>query len=140
MASRQTVFGTVRWFNPQKGYGFIQREDGGEDLFFHESDLATKLTPSEGDRVRFHIERGNRGPRAADVRRARGRGGSGAKPAKPRSGRRPRTEDSGRERSSVPSSASSAGDSAPPATSFTYTIYSRGYDRTSQESESETED
>lgn len=68
MSERLT--GTVKWFNGQKGYGFISRE-GGEDVFVHysaiEGDGFRNL--DEGDRVEFVIEQGQKGPSAAEVRR-----------------------------------------------------------------------
>jgi CspA family cold shock protein len=54
--------GTVKWFNPTKGYGFIEREDGGQDVFVHVSavEQAGMETLKEGQRVSFEIvtERG----------------------------------------------------------------------------------
>jgi CspA family cold shock protein len=60
--------GTVKWFDEKKGYGFIQKEDGG-DVFVHHS--AIKMpgfkTLAEGDKVDFEIERGKKGPYANNV-------------------------------------------------------------------------
>lgn len=62
------MFGRVKWFNPEKGYGFIEREDGG-DVFVHFSAIVMEgfKTLNEGDRVEFDIVEGPRGPQAANV-------------------------------------------------------------------------
>jgi CspA family cold shock protein len=62
--------GTVKWFNTEKGYGFIARDSGEEDLFAHISALEQSgLTGlSEGDRVTFDVAEGRKGPEAARVR------------------------------------------------------------------------
>lgn len=61
--------GTVKWFDEKKGYGFITREDGGNDCFVHYSAIRGSgfRTLSEGDRVEFEIEEGDRGPAASNV-------------------------------------------------------------------------
>ncbi|MBO2942566.1 cold shock domain-containing protein [Paenibacillus sp. F411] len=60
--------GTVKWFNAEKGYGFIQYE-GGEDVFVHFSAIQGDgfKTLDEGQEVEFDITEGNRGPQAANV-------------------------------------------------------------------------
>jgi CspA family cold shock protein len=52
--------GTVKWFNPQKGFGFIQREGGGADVFVHISavELAGLATLNDGQKVSFDLEAG----------------------------------------------------------------------------------
>ncbi|MED4602499.1 cold shock domain-containing protein [Paenibacillus filicis] len=60
--------GTVKWFNAEKGYGFIQVE-GGDDVFVHFSAIQGDgfKTLEEGQSVEFEIVSGNRGPQAANV-------------------------------------------------------------------------
>ncbi|MDO3678409.1 cold-shock protein [Paenibacillus ehimensis] len=60
--------GTVKWFNAEKGYGFIQVE-GGDDVFVHFSAIQGEgfKTLEEGQAVEFEIVQGNRGPQAANV-------------------------------------------------------------------------
>jgi CspA family cold shock protein len=60
--------GTVKWFNPGKGFGFIEQEDG-PDVFVHHSAINADGFKSlnEGDRVPFDIEQGQKGPAAANV-------------------------------------------------------------------------
>jgi CspA family cold shock protein len=60
--------GKVKWFNAEKGYGFIEREDGG-DVFVHFSAIQTDgfKTLDEGQAVEFDIVEGARGPQAANV-------------------------------------------------------------------------
>ena len=60
--------GTVKWFNEKKGFGFIEQEDG-PDVFVHYSGINTSgfRTLSEGDRVTFDIEQGQKGPSAVNV-------------------------------------------------------------------------
>lgn len=63
------MVGTVKWFNPDKGYGFIERE-GGDDVFVHFSAIRTEGYKSleEGQKVEFDIEKGQRGPQAINVK------------------------------------------------------------------------
>lgn len=60
--------GKVKWFNAEKGYGFIEREDGG-DVFVHFSAIQGEgfKTLEEGQSVEFDIVEGARGPQAANV-------------------------------------------------------------------------
>ena len=63
--------GTVKWFNAEKGYGFIEREDGG-DVFVHFSAIQAEgyKTLEEGQEVEFEVVQGAKGPQAANVTRA----------------------------------------------------------------------
>ena len=59
--------GTVKWFNDDKGYGFISVEGGGKDAFVHVNSLAPGTRIAEGDTVTFDLEVGATGPQAANV-------------------------------------------------------------------------
>jgi len=64
--------GTVKFFNETKGFGFIEPESGGKDLFVHASGLAKDdddraIEIKEGDKVKFNIGEGRKGPMAVDV-------------------------------------------------------------------------
>jgi cold shock protein len=62
--------GTVKWFNAEKGFGFIQQDGGGSDVFVHYSAIETGGYRSldEGQRVEFDITDGPKGPQAEKVR------------------------------------------------------------------------
>ncbi|GGR39562.1 cold-shock protein [Streptomyces roseolus] len=62
--------GTVKWFNAEKGYGFIATDGGGADVFVHYSAIQTDGYKSldENQRVEFEVTQGNKGPQAEAVR------------------------------------------------------------------------
>lgn len=67
----QLLNGTVKWFNEEKGYGFIQQENGDKDLFVHFRQV-NKVGPgrvslAEGQRVTFEVGQGQKGPQAENV-------------------------------------------------------------------------
>jgi cold shock protein len=64
--------GTVKWFNDEKGYGFISPDEGGEDLFVHHTGIAGSGFKSleEGQKVTYEAAQGRRGMQAENVSRA----------------------------------------------------------------------
>lgn len=68
MMSEERVTGTVKWFNAQKGFGFIERQ-GGPDVFVHQSAIEGEGYRElvEGEKVEFIITQGEKGPQASRV-------------------------------------------------------------------------
>ena len=64
-----TVNGTVKWFNESKGFGFIEQDNGGKDVFAHYSPIASSgfKTLSEGQRVSFVVTQGQKGDQASNI-------------------------------------------------------------------------
>ncbi|GAA3227886.1 cold-shock protein [Dactylosporangium cerinum] len=62
--------GTVKWFNSEKGFGFIQQDDGGADVFVHYSAIASSgyRELAEGQKVEYDVTQGQKGPQADNVR------------------------------------------------------------------------
>ncbi|EGQ9299310.1 cold-shock protein [Vibrio parahaemolyticus] len=67
MSNKST--GSVKWFNESKGFGFITPDNGGSDLFVHFKSIVSEgfKTLSEGQKVSFIVEQGNKGPQADNV-------------------------------------------------------------------------
>jgi cold shock protein len=63
--------GTVKWFNAEKGFGFLAQDGGGADVFVHHSAIQATgyRSLNENDKVEFEVVQGPKGPNAADVRK-----------------------------------------------------------------------
>jgi cold shock protein len=61
--------GTVKWFNAEKGFGFIEQDEGGPDVFAHYTAIATQgyRELKEGQAVSFEVNQGPKGPQAANI-------------------------------------------------------------------------
>ncbi len=64
--------GTVRFFNTAKGFGFITPDDGSKDVYVHSTEVerAGMTSPTEGQKVSFDVEQGDRGPKAVNLQAA----------------------------------------------------------------------
>ena len=65
------VNGTVKWFNSEKGFGFIEQENGGKDVFVHYRQINSngydRVSLQDGQKVTFEIGQGEKGPQAENV-------------------------------------------------------------------------
>ena len=65
------VSGTVKWFNSEKGFGFIEQGDGGKDVFVHfrqiNNTTGGRVSLDEGQKVTFEVGQGEKGPQAENV-------------------------------------------------------------------------
>ena len=68
METLEVEQGTVKWFNSEKGFGFIKPSNGGNDLFVHFSET-NGVTLNDGDTVEFEIGQGRKGPCAVNVKK-----------------------------------------------------------------------
>ena len=67
MTKTDLITGTVKFFNPSKGYGFITNKETGKDIFFHSTGTLDRVVDS--DEVTYEVEVGDRGPKAVKVAR-----------------------------------------------------------------------
>ncbi len=71
IAMADIVNGTVKWFNSEKGYGFIEQDNGGKDVFVHFRQINNpgygRVSLDEGQKVTFSIGEGQKGPQAENV-------------------------------------------------------------------------
>ena len=66
-----SIKGKVKWFNPAKGYGFIEREDKEKDVFVHSSAAReANMELNEGDAITFDVEQGEKGASAVNLQKA----------------------------------------------------------------------
>lgn len=74
---KEMATGTVKWFNGEKGFGFIEQSDGGADVFVHFSGISGDgyRDLNEGDKVEYNVQQGQKGLQATNVTVTEGAGG-----------------------------------------------------------------
>ena len=60
--------GKIKWYNPKKGYGFVESEDG-KDIFIHKSSVPNGVFLEEGDSIEYEIEETDKGPKAVNIKK-----------------------------------------------------------------------
>ena len=71
IAMAELKTGSIKWFNDEKGYGFIEQEDGGKDVFVHfrnvNNSTGGRVELNDGQKVTFEVGEGQKGPQAENV-------------------------------------------------------------------------